>query len=79
MALYKYANELTKTDSSEFDVTYKPGAATPHSGIYVCVNCRDEIAANKGNPLPPQNHRQHKTSIPPIEWQLLLKTQPGPQ
>ncbi len=77
MAKYKDASELTKSDSAEFDKTYKPGATTPCSGIYICINCRDEIASNVNNPLPPQNHRQHK-SDKPIMWRLLVRTENGP-
>ena len=32
----------------------------------------DEIAANKGNPLPPQNHHQHSTSQGKIRWRKIL-------
>lgn len=77
MATYKYTDELTQSTSVDFDVKHRPGTTTPFSGIYVCTNCRDEIASNAGNPLPPQNHRQHKTSLP-ILWQLLVRTQTGP-
>jgi hypothetical protein len=34
----------------------------PRSGIYMCTNCGDEAACNKGDPLPPQDHRQYKPS-----------------
>lgn len=78
MALYKNRSEVTHNESTDFDQTYKPGETTPFSGIYICVNCRDEIASNKNNPLPPQNHRQHTRTDRPIVWQLLVKTQTGP-
>lgn len=77
MALYKDASELTKSDGAQFDAQHRPGSTTPHSGIYLCINCRDEIASNVGNPLPPQNHRQHNKPGP-ILWQLLVQTQRGP-
>ena len=78
MALYQDKKEVTHTQESKFDKDHKPGATTPYSGIYICVNCRDEIASNKGNPLPPQNHRQHSDTNKPIVWRLLVQTQTGP-
>jgi hypothetical protein len=78
MATYKDSSQVTRLDSSVFDTTYRPGTPAPHSGIYVCINCLDEDACNKGNPLPPQNHRQHQTSKGPILWRLLVWTQRGP-
>jgi hypothetical protein len=71
MALYKYSTNLKQNDSSAFDGKLKPGTVVSNSGIYRCANCGDEIAANKGNPLPPQNHHQH-TPAKPIEWQLMV-------
>ena len=58
-------------DAPAFKPTYAPGTITPVSGIYRCVTCGDEIAANKSEPLPPQNEHQH----PPggdILWKLLV-------
>lgn len=78
MALYKDSTQLNLSDSTVFDELHNPGVRTPYSGIYMCVNCLDEIASNQGNPLPPQNHRQHKSALPPIQWRLLLRTQTGP-
>jgi hypothetical protein len=75
MALYKNKSGVTLSDSAAFDGTHSPGSTTPHSGIYICTNCRDEIASNKGNPLPPQNHRQHSNTSKDILWQLLVMTQ----
>ncbi|WP_080619471.1 hypothetical protein [Brucella intermedia] len=71
MASYKYGQHLTKNESEAFDHEWKPGETPPNSGIYRCKNCGDEIAANKGNPLPPQNHHQH-ASGDPIRWKLLV-------
>lgn len=71
MAKYKYGNRLTQEDSVAYDHDWKPGSVPPNSGIYRCKNCGDEIAANKGNPLPPQNHHQHPGGQP-IVWQLLV-------
>ena len=74
MALYKYGNHLTQSTDSAFDAEHKPGTVVHNSGIYRCKNCADEIAANKGNPLPPQNHHQHKNGTS-IVWQLLVFAQ----
>lgn len=71
MALYKHGQFLTKSDHANFDTERTPGFVSPDSGIFRCVNCGDEIAANKGNPLPPQNHHQHRDGTP-IRWKLLV-------
>ena len=78
MATYKDGNQVTRSDSSIFDDAIRPGTPAPFSGIYMCTNCLDEDACNKGNSLPPQNHRQHNVSIGPILWRLLVCTQRGP-
>ncbi len=75
MALYKYASYLAQSDHSEFDKTYRPGDICPNSGIYRCDICSDEIASNKGNPLPPQNHHQHAPGQGPIRWKLIVFAQ----
>ena len=74
MALYKHGQFLTQTNDAAFDPDYSPGTLTPHSGIYRCINCGDEIAANAGNPLPPQNHHQRAPAAP-IRWRLLVYSQ----
>lgn len=74
MAQYKYGKYLKKGDSEVYDREYKPGEINPNSGIYRCINCDDEIASNKNDPFPPQNHHQH-TSNKPIRWQLLVYAQ----
>ncbi len=74
MAQYKYGQHLEQNNHSEYDAEYKPGTVVTNSGIYRCKNCSDEIAANKGNPLPPQNHHQHANHSP-ILWQLLVFAQ----
>jgi hypothetical protein len=73
MARYKYGEYLTQSDHEIYDEIHKPGATVPHSGIYRCNACGDEIASNKGDPFPPQNHHQH-TSGSPIRWQLLVRS-----
>jgi hypothetical protein len=71
MALYKYADNLVQSTHANFDAERSPGFLSPDSAIYRCVNCGDEIAVNKGNPLPPQNHHQHQNNLP-IRWKLLV-------
>jgi hypothetical protein len=78
MAYYQDNSEVVYKPADVFTPTYKPGTICPHSGIYICINCRDETACNKGDPLPPQNHRQHTDLTKPILWRLLVSTQPGP-
>ncbi len=70
MVLYKYNNCFQQNNHKNFDTELSPGNIPPDSGIYRCVNCGDEIAANKGNPLPPQNHHQHNPPSP-IRWKLV--------
>jgi hypothetical protein len=72
MASYKHGNFLQLNDSSAFDTLLSPGAVVTNSGIYRCAGCGDEIAANKGSPLPPQNHHQHSLLSGPIQWQLIV-------
>ena len=75
MALYKYEQYLARNTHNEFDTTYGPGATCHNSGIYRCEGCGDEIASNKGNPFPPQNHHQHSTSQGAIRWKLIVCAQ----
>jgi hypothetical protein len=75
MAQYKYGGYLQKSDHSAYDTLHKPGATTPDSGIYKCESCGDEVASNKGNPLPPQNHKQHDPAKGLIQWRLIVFAQ----
>jgi len=52
---------------------YGPGDRVPVSGIYRCLGCRREIAANKRDPFPPQNHHQHGTDEGDICWKLNVR------
>lgn len=70
MALYKYSQFITASSDQAFDQVLTPGTSTPHSGIYKCQGCGHEIASNANNPLPPQNHHQHKANQGAIRWQL---------
>ena len=74
MALYQDTATVQQTTHEAFDAKHKPGAATPFSGVYRCETCGDEIASNKGNPLPPQNHAQH-SGDKPIVWKLQVYAQ----
>lgn len=78
MALYQNGNELTHKVDPIFDAVHTPGNPAPYSGIYICTNCRDEAACNHGDPLPPQNHRQHPVGKGEVRWKLLVQTQRGP-
>lgn len=53
---------------------YSPGNTVPVSGIYICTGCEREIAANKDDPFPPQNTKQHPAKHGQIEWELLACT-----
>lgn len=55
-----------------FEAEHAPGSTCTSSGIYYCVNCDHTIAANMGDPFPPQNHHQHNASKGPIRWRLLV-------
>ena len=77
MAQYKYSKYLNENDSAAYDELHKPGENCPNSGIYRCESCADEIASNKGNPFPPQNHHQHAPGKGPIVWRLIVFAQPN--
>lgn len=72
MAFAKYKDQIGFSGADAFDHVFSPGEQPPWSGIYACTACGDEIAANKGNPLPPQNHHQHQPGIGPVRWRLLV-------
>jgi hypothetical protein len=75
MALYKDGDRLQHSSHSAFDAEHVPGTVVENSGIYRCTACGDEVACNKGNPLPPQNHRQHNPAQGAIRWKLLVFAQ----
>ncbi|MBD9435741.1 protein L [Pseudoxanthomonas sp. PXM03] len=52
---------------------YGPGEKVPVSGIYRCLGCRREIAANQRDPFPHQNHHQHGTDEGDIRWKLNIR------
>lgn len=74
MAIYSNDKYLKKSNSNAFDYIYSPGEEVPYSGIYICVNCKKEVACNEGDPLPPQNKHQHNT-LNPIGWKLIVATE----
>lgn len=74
MALFRDEKHVLKGKGDAFDKVYTPGIKVPHSGIYRCENCGDEVASNKDDPFPPQNHHQHSPPAP-ILWRLLVFAQ----
>jgi hypothetical protein len=72
VAYYKSPQYLTHVPIALFDEVHQPGVPTPHSGIYRCEGCGHEVASNLGNPLPPQNHHQHKPGLGDIRWRLIV-------
>lgn len=75
MALYKHAGALQQNNDVEFDKIHQPGFKAPYSGIYRCAGCGFEVASNEGQPLPPQNHHQHKQGQGLIRWNLVVFAQ----
>nr|AAR18814.1 aminoglycoside 6-N-acetyltransferase [Klebsiella pneumoniae] len=75
MAQYKYGNYLNQSQNEAYDTLHSPGDTCANSGIYRCESCGDEIASNKGNPFPPQNHHQHAPGSGPIRWKLIVWAQ----
>ena len=72
MAIYKYAAYLTDNGNEQFDKLYNPGATTPHSAIYRCMNCHREVVSEADKPLPPQNHHSHTPSQGAIVWKMIV-------
>lgn len=75
MALYKNPQYLTQSQHTAFDAVYGPGQNCPNSGIYRCQGCGKEIASNKDNPFPPQNHHQHNQHQGSVRWQMIVFSQ----
>lgn len=74
MAFYQDSTHLVPMTNPAFDAAYGPAQVVPHSGIYRCQGCGSEIAANVGDPLPPQNRHQHSALQGAIRWQLQVWT-----
>ena len=75
MALYSDPTRLKQSSSTEFNKVHVLGRTVPHSGIYECSGCGDEIAANRGDPFPPQNTHQHPNRNLPVAWKLIVATE----
>lgn len=75
MSFYIESSILSKgnPDQGYWKASHTPGETVPVSGIYRCTGCRKEIAANAGDPLPPQNKHQHADEDGPIEWKLNVR------
>lgn len=71
MPAYKHPQFFKHMTGPAFDNVYRPGTTVPLSGIYICPECGDEIASNKGTPFPPQNHHQHRPGAGLVRWQLI--------
>jgi len=76
MSWYVDFSDLKKAaaDKSWWTTTYHPGEMVPRSGIYRCLGCSKEIAANENDPFPPQNHHQHGLAQGKIRWKLNVAT-----
>ncbi|EKM5744403.1 protein L [Enterobacter kobei] len=70
----KYLSETEEPDGSVWRSLFTPATECPASGIYRCYNCGDEVTCNKGDPLPPQNHKQHDPANGNIAWELIVMT-----
>ncbi|MFY9141575.1 hypothetical protein [Sulfuricurvum sp.] len=77
MAAYTDSSNIRKVEGTKewWQNTYSPGTKVPISGIYKCLGCGDEIASNKGDPFPPQNHHQHLAIQGHIKWKLIVRTE----
>ena len=72
MARYKHHQFFKHYDDTLFDDLHKAGARAPHSGIYRCNGCGQEIVMEEGQTLPPENHHQHPNQYLVILWQLVV-------
>ena len=75
MAMYKHSQFLAVSQDQAFDTPLSPGTTNVNSGIYRCEGCGHEVASNKGDPLPPQNHHQHNAQQGAIRWRLVVFAQ----
>lgn len=80
MAWYHSRSTLKESDGNKdwWRKKYGPGEEVPVSGIYRCEGCGREIASNKQDPFPPQNHHQHTTAQGKISWELNVRTDSDP-
>ena len=75
MAIFHDPKYFKPNNHAAFNTLYRPGTAAPYSGAYRCESCADEVCCNRGQPLPPQNHKQHVNGLKPILWRLILVTE----
>ncbi|MBV8936430.1 MAG: hypothetical protein JO095_11575 [Alphaproteobacteria bacterium] len=66
MALFKYANFLSRHKNGSFDLTFHPSSFVPCGGIYRCAGCGTEIALERVGLFPDRGHHDHKPSQGPI-------------
>ena len=78
MAVYKHGNLLKPSQDAAFDRDQTPGDRAAFSGIFRCPGCGREVAANEGQPLPPQNHHQHGPGQGFIKWRLTVYAEHQP-
>ena len=74
MAIYGNAADIRFGNGPAFTFTYGPSDHVPLSGIYRCDACGHEVAANRGDPLPPQNRHQHSLILGPVRWRPVVVT-----
>lgn len=76
MPYFKNKDVFKHDTSTAFDDVLTPGAITPHSGVYRCVNCGFEVVSTAGHPLPPEHScSQHSSAWKCrhgiVRWQLV--------
>jgi hypothetical protein len=72
MAYYKHAKFFTEDKHTDFDQLFRPGTATPYSGVYRCEVCGHEAVSTKTHPLPPEHHNAYQ----PTKWRLIAASHP---
>jgi len=76
MAWYRDEDRVQRAKNQTWwNEEHKPGEKVGMSGIYRCTGCDKEVASNRGDPFPPQNHHQHEDEELPIRWQLLVRAE----
>jgi hypothetical protein len=76
MALYKDKQYLNDSDHAAFDLLHRAEKIAPNAGIYRCEVCGTEIVSEKSKLLPPRDHHTHAEELGPIQWRLIVLTQP---
>jgi hypothetical protein len=70
MALFKYANRMTQSKHSSFDVEFQPSSFVPCAGIFYCTGCGVEVALEGTGLFPDSRHHPHRPAQGPVKWQL---------